>query len=355
MSVSKTAIRTFAVCGLLAASSGSVLPQTAPAAGMDGGTACAAMRKINVGVAVSPPNVVHTAPYIAKAMGAFAKRCIDVNIVQFDGGVAGSVVTAIAQGTAIASLSLAPIAQGIKARQIWGLAPIPPQSYLVTAAIQTPADLKGKRLSAAGGVGGFNWLMSREVLKKAGLAIGDAIMVSQGTAGRLPGFLAGQIDGVVAHPEDVFLAQAKKPGAHVLVPLTELVPELQFNTYGASTEWIARDRPLLRDTIAAMIEANRAMYSGADRDKLLPVILEATQKPREAVLFAIDFLTKNCMWSVNEGFDRARIDWTMQNDVDNGDVPAAKKLGFEQLVDLSLATEAVEMAGGHKEFGACKL
>ena len=44
------------------------------------------LRKINVGVAVAPPNVVHTAPYVAKALGFFAKRCIDANIIQFDGG-----------------------------------------------------------------------------------------------------------------------------------------------------------------------------------------------------------------------------------------------------------------------------
>ena len=47
------------------------------------------MRKINVGVAVAPPNVVHTAPYVAKALGFFAKHCVDANIIQFDGGAAG--------------------------------------------------------------------------------------------------------------------------------------------------------------------------------------------------------------------------------------------------------------------------
>ena len=126
---------------------------------------CTTMRKINVGVAVAPPNVVHTAPFIAKALGFFAKRCIDANIIQFDGGAAGTAVTAVGQGTAISNLPDAAIAQGLKARQIWGLAPRPPQAYVVTAEIKTAADLKGQRLSAAGGVGGFNWLMGREVLR----------------------------------------------------------------------------------------------------------------------------------------------------------------------------------------------
>ena len=346
MSVTRNA--TIGILGLAAmmGSTGQVSAQGTPS--------CPTMRKINVGVAVAPPNVVHTGPYVAKAMGFFAKRCIEVNVIQFDGGVAGAVVTAIAQGTAIASLQPSPIANGVKAKEIWQMAPRPPQSYLVTADIKSPADLKGKRLSAAGGVGGFNWLRSRDALKKAGLTINDATMVSQGTAGRLPGFLAGQLDAVVAHPEDVFIAQQRKPGAHVLFPLSELVPLLAFNAYGAANDWIAKDRPLLRDTIAALIEANRAMYEGKDRDKLVPVIMEATGKPRDAVEFAIGDLVKRCIWSVNEGFERERTEWTMQDDVDNGDVPKEKKLAFEQIAELSLAKEAVDLAGGRKEYGACK-
>src|SRR5881394_1541886 len=52
---------------------------------------CPAMRKINIGVAVAPPNVVHTAPYVAKALGFFSKHCVEANIIQFDGGAAGRV------------------------------------------------------------------------------------------------------------------------------------------------------------------------------------------------------------------------------------------------------------------------
>src|SRR5215831_12092586 len=101
------------------------------------------MRKINIGTAVAPPNVVHTAPYVAKALGLFAKRCIDANVIQFDGGAAGTSVTAVGQGSAISNLPDSAIAQGLRARQIWGLAPRPPQAYVVSAEIKTPADLKG--------------------------------------------------------------------------------------------------------------------------------------------------------------------------------------------------------------------
>ena len=310
------------------------------------------MRKINVGVAVAPPNVVHTAPYVAKALGFFARRCIDANIIQFDGGAAGTSVTAVGQGSAISNLPDTAIAQGLKARQIWGLAPRPPQAYVVSADIKTPADLKGKRLSAAGGIGGFNWLVGRAALREGGLTVNDAQFISQGTAGRLPGFVAGQIDAVALHPEDLHIVLEKKPGAHVLAMVSDLWPKYSFNAYGAAESMIAKDHDLLRDTIAAMIEANRAMYR--DKEKVIPIIAEATQKPREAVAFALDVLTKNCVLSVNSGFVRERTEWTHQNNIDLGDIAPEKKLSFDQIADHQLAEEAVTSLGGPVTINACK-
>ena len=112
---------------------------------------------------------------------------------------------------------------------------------------QTPKQLKGKRLSATGGgVGGFNWRMGRAVLRSVGLDVNDAQFIPSPTAGRLPGLIANQVDAVALHPEDVFLAQQKKPTLNVLVQLADLMPLYMFNSYGASLAWIERDRPLLR-------------------------------------------------------------------------------------------------------------
>jgi ABC-type nitrate/sulfonate/bicarbonate transport system substrate-binding protein len=321
----------------------------APAAAQ---TCSGPMRKINVGVPVAPPNVVHTAPFIAKALGFFAKRCVDANIIQFDGGAAGTAVTAVGQGSAISNLPDTAIAQGLKARQIWGLAPRPPQAYVVSADIKTAADLKHKRLSAAGGIGGFNWLVGRAALRAGGLTVDDAQFISQGTAGRLPGFVAGQIDAVALHPEDLHIVLQRKPGAHVLAMLSDLWPQYSFNAYGAADAMIAKDRDLLRDTIAAMIEANRTIYR--DREKVIPIIMEATQKPRDAVAFSIDILTKNCILSVNTGFVRERTEWTHQNNIDIGDIPLEKKLTFDQIADHRLAEEAVASLGGPVTIDTCK-
>ncbi len=340
----KTFVLAAAAAALIAASAVDASAQSAPN--------CPTMRKINVGVSVAPPNVVHTSPYIAKALGYFAKRCIDANIVQFEGGQSQTSAVAAAQGSAIVSVNDVSIGRGLKVQQIWGLAPRMPQGYMVQEGVTSAAQLKGKRLSATGGgVGGFNWRMGREVLKSAGLTEADAQFIPSPTAGRLPGLIANQIDGVALHPEDVFLAKKQKPTLNLLVQLVELMPLYMFNAYGASTEWIARDRALLRDTVAAMIEANRTAYR--ERDKVIPIIVEATTKPKEAVEYALDVLIKNCVWSVNEGFDPKRTQWTIDNSVANGDVEAGKKPTVEQVSNMKLASEAVELAGGRVTIGKC--
>src|SRR4029079_15744648 len=195
------------------------------------------------------------------------------------------------------------------------------------------------------------WRMGRAVLKSAGLDVGDAQFIPSPTAGRLPGLVAGQIDGVALHPEDVFLARKQKDTLHPLVQLVDLMPLYMFNAYGASLDWIAKDRPLLRDTVAAMIEANRTIYR--DRDKVVPIMVEATKKPKDAVEYAGDSNTKNCVWSVNTGFDEKRSQWSIDNSVANGDIEAAKKPAVEQVANVKLAEEAVELAGGRVTIGNC--
>ena len=311
------------------------------------------LRKINVGVAVSPPNVVHTTPYVAKELGLFAKHCVDANIIQFDGGESPAATAAVAQGTAISNVNDVAIGRGMKARQLWGLAPRPPQVYAVAESIKTAADLKGKRLSAAGGgVGSFNWRMGREVLRSANLDVADVQFISQGTAGRLPGLVAGQLDAVALHPEDMYLAMKQKPGLHALTSISDLLPLYMFNAYGGSNDFVGRDRALIRDALAAMIEANRLIYR--DKDKVLPIMVKATQKPQDAVEFAWDSLTKGCIWAVNEGFDPKRTEFTVNMDVVAGDIEAARKPSFDQVVDTSMAREAVEAAGGRVTIGNCK-
>ena len=100
-----------------------------------------------------------------------------------------------------------------------------------------------------------------------------------------------------------------------------------------------------------MIEANRIIYR--DEGKVVPIMMQATGKPKEAVEFSWDVLTKHCIWSVNEGFSRERTQWTIDNNVANGFIDEPKKPTVDQVVNMKLATDAVEAAGGRVTIGKC--
>ena len=102
-----------------------------------------------------------------------------------------------------------------------------------------------------------------------------------------------------------------------------------------------------------MIEANRTMYR--EPGKAVAAIVDATKKPKDAVEFAIDMLIKNCVWSVNEGFDPKRTQWSIENSIENGDIKPEQKPTVEQVANMALAREAVEKAGGRVTIGNCSI
>src|SRR5690349_8656299 len=87
---------------------------TAVSAAAQGRSSCKEMRKVKLGVSVSPPNVVHTPVYVARTLGIFAKHCIDAEIVEFEGGSSAANLAAVTQGQALASINATAISQGLK-------------------------------------------------------------------------------------------------------------------------------------------------------------------------------------------------------------------------------------------------
>ena len=75
-------------------------------------------------------------------------------------------------------------------------------------------------------------------------------------------------------------------------------------------------------------------------------MMQATTKPKEAVEYAWEIETKNCIWSVNSGFDpeaHAMVDRQQRGERRHR---ADKKPTVEQVANMKLAEEAVELAGG---------
>jgi NitT/TauT family transport system substrate-binding protein len=315
---------------------------------------CKGLRDISVGIPTAPPQLANTTPYVADKLGLFAKHCIKAKLIEFEGASSHTQITAVARSTVVGLVGVVSVARGLKAKQIFNYAPRLPHHYVVPAEVKTTADLKGRRLGAAGGgVGSFNWKVARDILVRGGLTVDDVSFVGGSVAGLLPAFAAKQIDGFAAHPETVPLAIQERKGAHVLAKLTDVMPDELYSTFGASDDFIAKNRDLLIDFVAALIEANRAIYREPDR--AIPAIVEATHNKRDAIEYGWRAETEGCIWAINTGFDRSRTEATLQNAVRNGDIEPDKVPKVEAVIDLSIAAKALEKIGGPIEIKGCKL
>ena len=198
--------------------------------------------KVTFGMPTTPPNMVHLTPWVAKEQGFFAEEGLDVEIATFEGGVyvirnvvSGSLDAGGGAGASVA-VSVARKA-GIKA--IYSLAPKFASTMTVRSNIKTLQDLKGKKLGVQE-VGGFADILSRMVLRKAGIKPEEVNFVPIASAD-VPPLVAGAIDTAILHVDQLVLARQKDPSLHPLVKFWELEPNQLFLVVVAQEKKIAAE------------------------------------------------------------------------------------------------------------------
>src|SRR5216684_1034019 len=237
---------------------------------------CAA-KKITIAVPVTPPNVVHLTPYVADAFGYFKDENLTVELVRFDGGV-GSLRASASGAIDLAGTSTEPvvdaIANGADVKIIYTYAPLVDVSFAVGPGIKTMADLKGKKMGVQE-PGGFADVMTRIVLKKAGLdAAKDVTFVTTTTAGRVQALATGTTDTAVLHIDQVRTVAKANPQIHVLANMWDVLTDYQYSVYIVPTQTLKDDPSTTECLIRALMRANRAMYDAANRQKVIDLAVK---------------------------------------------------------------------------------
>src|SRR5262245_66657207 len=145
-------------------------------------------RKVVFGVPVTPPNVVHIPPYVAKEMGFFGENNIDVEFVTFEGGtqtLRGSVAGGLDITGTSADPAIIAAARGAGTKVVGTYSHKLSQSMLVQGEIKSCKDLKDRKIGIQE-VGAFNEVMSRAVLATCGLTPKEVQYVPVSTKGRVP-------------------------------------------------------------------------------------------------------------------------------------------------------------------------
>jgi NitT/TauT family transport system substrate-binding protein len=293
---------------------------------------------------------VHLTPYVADAFGYFKDENLTVELIRFEGGV-GSLRASASGGITLAGTSAEPvidgIANGAEVKIVYSYAPNVDVSFVVGPGIKTLADLKGKKMGVQE-PGGFADVMTRIVLKKAGIDPKDVTFIQTTTAGRVQQLTAGATDTAVLHIDQTKTVQKANPNITTLVNMWEILTDYQYSVYVAPTSAIKDDAATLECTIRALMRANRAMYDPANKQKVVDLAVKEGKIDPTIAADTFDLLITAKAWPQNEGVPKANVEGTIKSEKDFAKI--TKDLTFDQVADLSIAKKVVDQLGRKSDF-----
>lgn len=295
--------------------------------------------KLKFGMPTTPPNMIHITPWVAQEQGYFRDEGLDVEIVTFEGGiyvirnVVSGAIDAGGGAGAAAAVSIAKKA-GIKA--IYGQTPRFGSTMTVRKDIKTLADLKGKKIGIQE-VGGFADILSKMVLRKAGLKFNEVNFVPIASAD-VPPLLAGAIDTAILHMDQMILARKKEPSLHPLVKFWEIEPNQLFLVVVAQDKKLQAEPAKYAKLARALAKANRFMYG--NKARTVEITMKYAQIPRDVAEEAYDELSRGKVWAQNDGLSREKVEYTINRMVQVRNIKPEEKPKFEDYVAVPVVQEA---------------
>ena len=303
-------------------------------------------QRYQFGMPVSPPNVIHIPPYVARDKGFFAQEGVDVEIVEFAEGLQvlrGVLAGRLTSGWTSGQGAILAASRG-EVKIFYAFAPRLPSAFVTRTDITRPEQLRGRKVGIQE-VGGFAETLSRAVLGLAGLTPNDVQYVTISAAGEVAMFALGQIDTAVLHLDQVYAATERSRDMHVLLTFREVMPNWFYGGVVASTSVMEGQRDAHNRFVRAMIRAVRWMYQPANRTELVDITARATGLPRPIAERTVDDYLTNQLWAPNSGLSAAILEWSADEAVRAGRLQPNQRVPFERMVDLGPTRQALEQLG----------
>jgi len=339
--------RRTAAAVLLAAS----LLATTAACGGGGGTSGSEKGKISLSMPVIPPNFVHVMPWVAQEQGFYEEFGIEVEIVSLDTGVtalrgaeAGSAdIAAVPTPTLINA-----VAQGGTVKAFYTYSPKLDVQLIVSRDINSCEDLKGK-VVGVDEVGGFAEVLTKKFYTSCGLKQDDV------TYGNFPGaegqaIAQGQAVSGVLHIDEARAVMEQFPDAGVksLTNLWEVVPDWHYAGFAAPQAILSKKRAEIVAFTAANIKANEFMRDPANREKVLDIAVEVTGVSRDILSATYDVFLEGGLFPDDHGYPESMVNFTVEQQVELGNITEAQKPAYADLVDTSIYADARKLVDGQQ-------
>lgn len=223
---------------------------------------------------------------IAKAKGFFAKHNVTVDVIYYPNYPEAVVdyATGKVDGLNITVGDLLPLLEKRPSKLVFMAdSSEGADELIVDDNIQSPADLRGKRIGVNQGTYAEYWV--REILKKNNLSISDVQLVQLPAESASEGFLQ-TVEAV--HSYEPFTSEALKRGGHILLNSSDTARFQLPSVYVFGANLVAEHPEALRGFVASYFEA--VDWMNAHPDEAPGVITSAVGLTPEDIWFGGDYV-----------------------------------------------------------------
>ncbi|HEX6511431.1 MAG TPA: ABC transporter substrate-binding protein [Chloroflexota bacterium] len=230
-----------------ASAAASARPASSPSAGASG--------LPTVTMAYSEIVGVHTTEWGAKEAGIFEKNGLNVNVQLIESSLGvGALLSGQTQvGSMGGSEMLAAAVNGADLVAYATMSPVYPYKFEATAAIKTPADLKGKKIGISR-IGSSSDIATRAWFKTVGINPDTDVTIVQigSLQARTAALKNGALDGAMASTTDA--PELEASGLHPLVDLAAAKLPAVNDCVIASRAWVAANHDIMQKFIDSIME-----------------------------------------------------------------------------------------------------
>jgi NitT/TauT family transport system substrate-binding protein len=150
--------------------------------------------------------------------------------------------------------------------------------------------------------------------------------------------------------QTLLAAEGGDTEVHQIIGITDIRPDQHYLYYGASPDALANQREALVRFVAADIAGREAMADPANLDLLAELGPEMGLEPDVARTAIELYLGLDNYWATDSpDMAQEKVEYTIQGEIDAGNVEEADAPAYENMIDVSIWEEAralVDSMGG---------
>ena len=312
-----------------------------------GGEDCDEIEQMEVGHPGLPPDFIQMMLPLSIELGFMRDNCIDVEIIDFESGIAAFRAMAAGEFDMGLSGSVSPIlafGEGADAVGIAAGGALTDFQTVATGDIETCEDLEGRSV-ATDGPGGLVHAVTEQFMASCGIDIdSDVDLIVGEPESFVPRIAQGEIEATTMHiDERIFAEQELGTEMNVLANAWEDVPLFHYTTWSTARPLL--DDPEKRDQfvrfIAALLETGEWLADDANRDEAVERMAVVSENPEAVIEEAFSTFGSRFPTTCDEMMPMESYDFLIDLQVELGnleeDFPAT------DLIDTSVCEEAEEL------------